>query len=109
MTNTETTTTTALITVTTDYPWSLEHPGLFLGSRQLGELRTRPDGTSTLYTPSHMAMGACTHAELVDTDLMAALIHLQPEADRILQDDLDWEASRKTFRADRLARGLTAY
>lgn len=109
MTNPETTTRTALITVTSDYPWSAEHPGFFLGARQLGELRGREDGTFTLFTPSHMAMGACTRAELEGTNLMGALMYLQPEADRLVQADIDWEISRQAFRADRLARGLSAY
>jgi hypothetical protein len=98
--------TSAVITVSTDYPYSADQPAFYLGTRELGYLGREADGTQSLYTPNHLAMGMLTYCELSDTDLMGALAHLMPRAEEILADDREYEASLQRYRADRLARGL---
>lgn len=101
--------TSAVITVTTDYPYSADRPAFHLGTRELGYLGREADGTQTLYTPNHLAMGMLTHCELTNTDLVGALAHLMPRAEEILADDREYAASCRRYRADRLARGLSAW
>ena len=101
--------TTALLSIVTDYPNSADQPRIVVGARELGELRREVDGTHSLYVASALSMGAFTHRELAGTDLLAALVHLQPVADEMVADDLAWEQSRRRYSADRLARGLSSY
>jgi hypothetical protein len=102
-------TTSAVLTVSTDYPYSADQPAIYLGTREMGYLRREADGTQALYTPNHLAMGMLTRCELTDTDLMSALMHLQPVAEEIIADDIAYRESCDRYRADRLARGLSAW
>lgn len=101
--------TSAMLSIVTDYPYSADQPAIYLGTREMGYLRREADGTQSLCTPNHLAMGMLTRRTLVDTDIMAALAHLQPVADEMIADDIAWEESRKRYSADRRARGLSSY